>query len=118
MCDLKLHAAITRPPVNDVLRMDGRKTMATDMRHHLSLVQCCRNAVFEFKIKTADYIKRLYNGHYTPAGNQFFAFAIKPAVVEWLNPKPPAYQGSGTIIDFQDGRYLEKITDEPKARKP
>lgn len=72
----------------------------------------------QFKIKTADYIKRLYNGHYTPAGNQFFAFAIKPAVVEWLNPKPPAYQGSGTIIDFQDGRYLEKITDEPKTRKP
>jgi hypothetical protein len=71
----------------------------------------------QFRISAADYIKRLYIGHYTPAGNQFFAFAIKPAVVDWLDPKPIAYQDSGSIIDFQDGRYL----DRPPAgggRKP
>ena len=62
----------------------------------------------QFRIPPADYIKRLYNGHYSPAGNQFFAFALKKAMVEWLEPKPIAYQASGTIIDFQDGRYLDK----------
>jgi hypothetical protein len=30
--------------------------------------------------------------HYTPRGNQFCAFAIKDEVVDWLNPKPPAYR--------------------------
>src|SRR5262245_18081325 len=62
----------------------------------------------QFRISAADYIRRLYIGHYSPAGIQFFAFALKKAVVEWLEPKPIAYQTSGTIIDFQDGRYLDK----------
>lgn len=62
----------------------------------------------QFRIPAAAYLRRLYNGHYSPAGNQFFAFALKPALVKWLDPKPPAYQSTGTIIDFQDGRYLDK----------
>lgn len=62
----------------------------------------------QFRIPAAAYLKRLYNGHYSPAGNQFFAFALKPALVEWLAPKPMAYQARGTIIDFQDGKYLDK----------
>ena len=62
----------------------------------------------QFRISAADYIKRLYNGHYTPAGNQFFAFALKKSVVDWLDPKPLAYQPTGTIIDFQDGKYLDR----------
>jgi hypothetical protein len=71
----------------------------------------------QFRIPAGDYIKRLYIGHYSPAGNQFFAFALKKAVVDWLEPKPIAYQPSGTIIDFQDGRYLDKppggVTPKP-----
>ena len=63
----------------------------------------------QFRIPPAAYIKRYYNGHYTTAGNQFFAFAIKQPVVDWLEPKPMAYQPVGTIIDFQDGRYLDKL---------
>lgn len=62
----------------------------------------------QFRLTPADYIKRLYNGHYTPAGNQFFAFAIKNQLVQWLDPKPATYRASGKIIDFQDGRYLDK----------
>lgn len=65
----------------------------------------------QFRIPTAAYLKRLYNGHYTPAGNQFFAFALKRALVDWLDPNPMAYQARGTIIDFQDGKYL----DQPPA---
>jgi hypothetical protein len=62
----------------------------------------------QFRLSSSDYVKRYYIGHYSPRGNQFFAFAIKNAVVQWLNPKPIAYQPGGTIIDFQDGNYLEK----------
>jgi hypothetical protein len=49
-----------------------------------------------FALNPADYVARLFNGHYTPAGNLFFAFAIKGAVVEWLAPPPPAYRDRET----------------------
>jgi hypothetical protein len=62
----------------------------------------------QFKIPPADYIKRLFIGHYSPAGNNFFAASIKKTVVDWLDPKPTAYREGGSIIDFQDGRYLDK----------
>ncbi|MSU47686.1 MAG: hypothetical protein EXS37_01085 [Opitutus sp.] len=71
----------------------------------------------QFRISAADYIKRLYNGHYSPAGNQFFAFALKNALVEWLDPKPMAYQPGGTIIDFQDGKYLDQLPADARAKR-
>jgi hypothetical protein len=45
--------------------------------------------------------QRLYNveasdvavfGHYSPQGNHRFAFTIKNAILDWLDPKPPAYR--------------------------
>ena len=52
----------------------------------------------DFKISPQDYLKRYYIGHPNPIGNQFFAFAIKDAIVNWLDPKPLAYrEGSETI---------------------
>jgi len=45
-----------------------------------------------FRLSPEDYAKRYYIGHYNPKGNQFFAFAIKDALVAWLDPKPPAYR--------------------------
>ena len=68
----------------------------------------------QFRLTPAKYVKRYYHGHYSPQGNQFFAFAVKNAVVEWLDPKPIAYQTEGTIIDFQDGRYLERSPAAPR----
>ncbi|HZC26463.1 MAG TPA: hypothetical protein VE287_05525, partial [Actinopolymorphaceae bacterium] len=44
-----------------------------------------------FSITPKDYVRRYYESHYTPAGNHFFAFFVKPAVVRWLTPHPPAY---------------------------
>ena len=38
-------------------------------------------------------------GHYTYARVPLF---------DWLDPKPIAYQPTGTIIDFQDGKYLDR----------
>ena len=46
-----------------------------------------------------------FNGHYTPLGNTFFAFAVKDKVVEWLDPKPPAYWDGGPVIPFE--RFLQ-----------
>jgi len=45
-----------------------------------------------FRLTPEEYTKRYYIGHYSPAGNHFFAFAIKDDVVAWLHPKPPAYR--------------------------
>lgn len=51
-----------------------------------------------FKLTPKEYVDRLYNAHYNPQGNHFFAFAIKGALVNWLEPKPPAYlEGIETI---------------------
>jgi hypothetical protein len=51
-----------------------------------------------FKLSAKEYVNRYYIGHYKPQGNHFFAFAIKDAVADWLDPKPIAYRkGSETI---------------------
>lgn len=44
-----------------------------------------------FSCSAAEYAGRHFIGHYSPAGNHFFAFAIKDAITDWLAPKPPAY---------------------------
>jgi len=51
-----------------------------------------------FKITPEKYIDRYYIGHYNPTGNHFFAFAIKDAVVQWLDPKPITYNEAGASI--------------------
>jgi hypothetical protein len=52
-----------------------------------------------FNLSTREYVARYYvDEHYSPKGNHFFAFAIKDAVVDWLDPKPIAYrEGSETL---------------------
>ncbi|MEE2753608.1 MAG: hypothetical protein VX910_06460 [Candidatus Latescibacterota bacterium] len=37
------------------------------------------------------YLTQFYNGHHTPRGNYFFAWAIKDRLVEWLEPRPISY---------------------------
>ncbi len=37
------------------------------------------------------FLEPYYIGHHTPAGNFFTAWAIKDAVVEWLDPRPRPY---------------------------
>jgi len=60
-----------------------------------------------FRLSIEDYLKRYYIGHYSPAGNHFFAYSIKDMIVEWLNPKPIPYRGDDQqAIDFKG--YLPK----------
>ena len=61
-----------------------------------------------FNIPLEKYFKRYFIGHYNPAGNHFFAYSIKPKVVEWLSPKPITYKSSSQkLIDFNG--YLEGL---------
>lgn len=42
-----------------------------------------------------EFLEPYYIGHHTPAGNFFTAWAIKDAVVDWLDPKPRPYRLPG-----------------------
>ena len=37
-------------------------------------------------------MQRYFIGHYSPAGNHFFAYSIKNTVIDWLEPGPVTYQ--------------------------
>ncbi|MDQ1318160.1 MAG: hypothetical protein QG588_1817 [Candidatus Poribacteria bacterium] len=55
-----------------------------------------------FNLSVEDYMKRYYIGHYSPAGNHFFAYSIKDSIVNWLNPKPITYRDDGQrMVDFK-----------------
>ena len=51
-----------------------------------------------FAIPTDRYVRRYYNGHYAPAGNHFFAFAIKDDLLKWLDPVPLTYRKDSPSI--------------------
>jgi hypothetical protein len=60
-----------------------------------------------FRIPYDQYQKRYFIGHYSPAGNHFFAYAIKDTIVNWLDPKPITYQNNKDSWITFDG-YLKK----------
>ena len=60
-----------------------------------------------FNLSVDDYYKRYFIGHYSPAGNHFFAFSIKDKILNWLDPKPITYRSEGKNMDDFNG-YLEK----------
>ena len=45
-----------------------------------------------YKVDINEYLAPFYNGHHTPRGNFFTAWAIKDKVIQWLNPKPLPYR--------------------------
>ena len=60
-----------------------------------------------FNLSLDEYYRRYFIGHYNPMGNHFFAFSIKPRIVEWLDPPPFTYRKSDTLpADFKG--YLEE----------
>jgi hypothetical protein len=55
-----------------------------------------------FNLSVEDYMKRYYIGHYSPAGNHFFAYSIKDKIVDWLDPKPITYRADDQrLVDFK-----------------
>ena len=66
----------------------------------------------QFNLSVDDYAQRYFIGHYSPAGNHFFAHSIKDAIVDWLDPKPITYRQDGQArIDFREG-YLPENRQE------
>ena len=62
----------------------------------------------KFNLSLDQYMERYFIGHYTPAGNHFFAYAIKDKIVDLLDPKPITYQQKGDrLIRFKG--YLNKL---------
>jgi hypothetical protein len=60
----------------------------------------------KFNLSQEAYYQRYFIGHYNPTGNHFFAFSLKPRLVEWLDPPPFTYRKSNTLpVDFKG--YLE-----------
>lgn len=57
--------------------IDMRDAFAADYRGH--------------KIDIDQYLRPFYNGHHTPRGNFFTAWALKDRIVQWLDPKPLPY---------------------------
>jgi hypothetical protein len=71
----------------------------------MNLVHC--EDYQSFDLSVGDYFKRYFIGHYNPAGNHLFAYALKDRVVDWLDPKPLPYRDTTQqIIDFQG--YLDE----------
>jgi hypothetical protein len=71
----------------------------------MNLVHC--EDYKSFKLSVGDYSKRYFIGHYSPAGNHFFAYSLKDSMVDWLDPKPLPYRDTTQrIIDFKG--YLQE----------
>lgn len=66
----------------------------------MNLVHC--EDYKDFNLSVGDYFKRYFIGHYNPAGNHFFAYALKHRMVGWLDPTPLPYRDTAQrIIDFK-----------------
>ena len=52
-----------------------------------------------FNLSLAEYRGRYFIGHYSPAGNHFFAFSIKDTIVDWLDPKPIPYRDRDRALE-------------------
>ncbi len=79
--------------------LDTRDVFATDY-------QKCRLGVDR-------YLAPFYNGHHTPRGNFFTAWALKDTVVHWLNPRPLPYRCAITLpkTPSDSGRNKDRLTD-------
>jgi len=71
--------------------------------NEFTYVDCLAKAAEDHKdysVSTDEYLRRSYTaragaqvfGHYNPYGNFWFAQAIRQELVDWLDPKPPAYR--------------------------
>lgn len=63
-----------------------------------------------FNLSVERYMNRYFIGHYSPAGNHFFAYAIKDSLLKLLDPPPITYRGGGQIPDFSG--YLPQSARE------
>lgn len=88
--EVEVHAALTRHSRFDQRFVDYLQAQGY---RFVDSLQAHIEDFTAFRCSPTAYLQRYYIGHYNPSGNHFFAFAIKDGVVDWLDPKPPAYAG-------------------------
>lgn len=100
------------PAVRDMLEKDRRpdqKLVDYLESNNVPHVDCLLKTAEDYKaynVSANDYMGRFYIapagaavfGHYAPYGNHWFAFSIKNEIVNWLDPKPPAYREEGATL--------------------
>jgi|APSaa5957512622_1039677.scaffolds.fasta_scaffold27027_2 hypothetical protein len=84
-----IRQALTGEPLWDQELVDFLETRAYP---YLDLRQPHLEEFQKFTLDVDTYLQRYYIGHYAPAGNFFFARALKNAFVDWLDPKPLPYR--------------------------
>lgn len=85
----RMKEALTGKPLFD-------QTLITELSRKTYPVIDLRDAFGEayrsFKGSADEFLAPHYNGHHTPRGNFFTAWAIKGQIVRWLNPAPAPYR--------------------------
>jgi len=66
--------------------LSKRDTLVVDLR------DAFREDFMRSALDVDTYLAPFYNGHHTPRGNFFFAWAIKRDIVNLLDPKPLPYR--------------------------
>ena len=79
-----------------------------DKGYHYFDMNLVHVADFEqFNLDVDGYYDRYFIGHYNPTGNHFFAYKIKDAVIQMLDPKPFPYGSKNSrSVNFEG--YLDK----------
>ena len=86
-------------PIVDFLDENGFRYFDANLEHFKDYQ--------DFNLSVDDYFKRYFIGHYSPIGNHFFAYKLKPYLLEMLEPKPITYQ-KGDVGSTNFEGYLEK----------
>lgn len=97
-----LNALVERAPRYDQEIVDF---LQKEDFHHFDMNLVHVEDYKSFAVPFDDYIGRYLAGHYNPAGNHFFAHALRSTLVDWLEPKPVTYRPTADPpIDFR--QYL------------
>jgi hypothetical protein len=84
-----IHAALADRPRFDQTFVDSLKNKSYPV---IDMRDAFKSEFQNYKGDIRQFLKKYYIGHHNPAGNFFFAWAIKNRIVNWLNPIPRPYR--------------------------
>ncbi len=103
---LMIIMSYTREYLEDAI--NGKPRWDQDFLNHLAaqplpvfdLADSYMEAFKTFKGSPKEFLSQYFIGHHSPAGNYFFAESLRKPLVDWLNPKPPAYHKLQPFREF------------------
>ena len=66
--------------------------LATQPVPVVDLTDAYAQAFQTFRGSPTEFLAPYFNGHHSPAGNYFFAEALRKPFIDWLTPKPPSFR--------------------------